>query len=58
MFLCVKNEQDKDRLLELGFWLIHENTQSTHARYVFENKHDFDLKLEKIDYFITNTLVF
>ena len=58
MFIVVLTKRDRDSLLALGFTLIYEDLQSAPTRYVFASRADVDLPIDKIQFYLTNTLTF
>ena len=55
-FICVFSRKDRDKLLDRGYTLIHENDAG--GVYVFLNTEHIDFSENEVRFIRTNTLTF
>ena len=58
MFLVIFNDEDKNKLINQGYKLIHEDFQNGCKRFVFEDKGKLNFANENMKVFKTNKLYF
>lgn len=58
MFVVIFNDEDKNKLINQGYKLIHEDFQNGCKRFVFEDKGKLNFADENMKVFKTNKLYF
>lgn len=58
MFLVVFNDEDKNKLLNSNFKMIHEDFQNGCKRFIFEDTGKLNFAEENMKVFKTNKLYF